>query len=99
MKTIRWDQQFIDILNSIGVKQHMSGLTHCQNHTLDLIQSHGIEAVKPTPCYRYGRTITSTTKDSFINNLPDLSKFLSISNSSDQLDVTETMDSLFIIAL
>ncbi len=43
MKTIRWDQQFIDILNSIGVKQHVSGPTHCRNHTLDLIQSHGID--------------------------------------------------------
>ncbi len=52
--------------------------------------------IKPTPCYKYGRTITSTTKDCFINNLPDLSQFLSISNSSEQLDdVTETMDSLF----
>ncbi len=43
MKTIRWDQQFIDILNSIGVKQHVSGTTHCRNDTLDLIQSHGID--------------------------------------------------------
>ncbi len=113
---------FIDILNSIGVKQHVSGPTHCRNHTLDLILSHGIDvsgveilqqsdisdhylvlcifhiakAVKPTPCYKYGRTITSTTKDCFINNLPDISQFLSISNSSEQLDdVTETMDSLF----
>ncbi len=34
---------FIDILNSIGVKQHVSGATHCRNHTLDLIQSHGID--------------------------------------------------------
>ncbi len=34
---------FIDILNSIGVRQHVSGPTHCQNHTLDLIQSHGID--------------------------------------------------------
>ncbi len=32
----------IDILNSTGVKQHVSGPTHCRNHTLDLIQSHGI---------------------------------------------------------
>ncbi len=114
---------FIDILNSIGVKQHVSGPTHCRNHTLDLILSHGIDvsgieilqqsddisynyvvscifhivkAVKPTPCYKYGRTITSTTKYCFINNIPDLSQFLSISNSSEQLDdVTENMDSLF----
>ncbi len=34
---------FIDILNSIGVRQHMSGPTHCRNHTLDLIPSHGID--------------------------------------------------------
>ncbi len=108
---------FIDILNSIAVKQHVSRPTHCRNYTLDLIQLHGIDvsgvyilqqsgdisdpylvlcifhiakAVKPTPCYKYGRTITSIT------NLHDLSQFLSISNSSEQLDdVTETMDSLF----
>ncbi len=30
------------ILNSIGVRQHVSGPTHCRNHTLDLILSHGI---------------------------------------------------------
>ncbi len=36
---------FIDILNSIGVRQHVSrGPTHCRNHTLDLIRSHGIDA-------------------------------------------------------
>ncbi len=114
---------FIDILNSIGVRQHVSGPTHCRNHTLDLILSHGIDVsgveilqqsddisdhylvlcklhiaktVNSTPCYKYGRTITSSTKDCFISNLPDLSQFLSISNSSEQLDdVTETMDSLF----
>ncbi len=34
---------FIDILNSIGVRQHVSGPTHCRNHTLDLILSHGID--------------------------------------------------------
>ncbi len=56
---------------------------------------HIAKAVKPTPSYKYGRTITSTTKDCFVSNLPDLSQFLSISNSSEQLDVTETMDSLF----
>ncbi len=33
---------FLDILNSIGVRQHVSGPTHCRNHTLDLIPSHGI---------------------------------------------------------
>ncbi len=34
---------FIDILNSIWVRQHVSGPTHCRNHTLDLILSHGID--------------------------------------------------------
>lgn len=112
---------FIDILNSIGVRQHVSGPTHCRNHTLDLILSHGVdvdsvEIMQPsddisdhylvlcklhiakmlnlTSCYKYGRTITSTTKDCFLSYLPDLSKFLSISKTSEQLDdVTETMDS------
>ncbi len=113
----------IDILNSMGVRQHLSGPTHCRNHTLDLILSHGIavngvdilqqsddisdhylvlcklhiaKAINETPCYKYRRTITSTTKDCFISNLPDLSQFLSISNSAEKPDdVTETMDSLF----
>ncbi len=101
----------------------MSGPTHCRNHTLDLIRSHGIDvngvdilqqsndisdhylvlcklhiakAVNLTPCYKYRRTITSTTKDCFVSNLTDLSQFLSISNSTEKFDdVTETMDSLF----
>ncbi len=34
---------FIDILNSIGVTQHVSGPTHCRLHTLDLRLSHGID--------------------------------------------------------
>ena len=33
---------FKDILNSIGLRQHVSGPTHCRNHTLDLILSDGI---------------------------------------------------------
>ncbi len=36
------------------------------------------KAVNSTPCYKYGRTITSTTKDCFVSNFTDLSKFLSI---------------------
>ncbi len=114
---------FLDILNSIGVRQHVSVPTHCRNYTLDLILSHGIDvngvkiqqqsddmsdhylvlcklhiakAVNSTPSYKYGRTITSTTKYCFVSNLPDLSQFRSISNSAEKLDdVTETMDSLF----
>ncbi len=85
---------YLDILNSIGVRQHVSGPTHCRNHTLDLILSHGIDingvevlqksddisdhylvlcklhitnAVNSTPSYKYGRTITSTTKDCFVS--------------------------------
>ncbi len=109
---------FIDILNSIGVRQHVSGPTHCRNHTLDLILSYGIDvngvevlqqsdaisdhylvlcklhiakAVNSTP-YKFGRTITSTTKDCFVSNLPDLSQFLSTSNSAGKLDdATETL--------
>ncbi len=34
---------FVDIVTSIGVRQHLSGHTHCRNHTLDLILSHGID--------------------------------------------------------
>ncbi len=34
---------FIDILNSVGVRRHVSGPSHCQNHTLDFILSHGID--------------------------------------------------------
>ncbi len=57
---------------------------------------HVATFVNSTPCYKYGRTITSTTKDCFVNHLPDLSQFLSISNSTEQFDdVTETLDSLF----
>ncbi len=39
---------------------------------------------------------TSTTKDCFVSNLPDLSQFLSTSNSAEKFDdVTENMDFLF----
>ncbi len=64
------------------------------DHYLVLCKLHIAKAVNSTP-YKYGRTITSTTKDCFVSNLPDLSQFLSISNSAEKLDVTETMDSLF----
>ncbi len=36
---------FIDILNSIGFRQHVSEPTHSRNHTLDLILSHGIDVM------------------------------------------------------
>ncbi len=103
----------IDIMNYIGVRKHVSGHTYCQNHTLDLILSHGTDVndieilqqsddisdhylvfcklhiaktVNSSRCYKYGRTITSTTQDCFVNNLPDLSQFLSIPNSTKKLD-------------
>ncbi len=57
---------------------------------------HIAKAVYSTHSYKHGRTITSTTKDCFVSNLPDLSEFLSISNSAEKLDdVTETKVSLF----
>ncbi len=34
---------FIDILNSIGLRQNVSGPIYYRNHTLDLILSHGID--------------------------------------------------------
>ncbi|MCL5130610.1 hypothetical protein, partial [Algibacter sp. L4_22] len=114
---------FRDILNSIGVRQHVSGPTHRRNHTLDLILSHGInvdtieilqqsddisdhylvsctlnlaKAAKPSPRFKYGRTITAATKDFFVNNLPHQFHLLSIPDSLEELDVaTETIDSLF----
>ncbi len=102
---------FLDILNSVEVRKHVSGPTHCRNHTLDLILSHGIDVngvevlqqsddiadhylvlcklhiaktVKSTSCYKYSRTITSTTKDCFVSNLPDVSQFFSTSNSAEK---------------
>ncbi len=77
---------FLDILNSIGVRQHMSGPTHCRHHTLDLILSHeidvnGAEILHQSDeisdhylvLYKLHRakTITSTTKDCFVSNPPD----------------------------
>ncbi len=55
------------------------------DHYLVLCKLHIAKTVNSTPCYKYGRTITSSTKDCFVNNLPDLSQFLSISNSAEKL--------------
>ncbi|MGL4813803.1 MAG: RNA-directed DNA polymerase, partial [Enterobacter sp.] len=41
---------------------------------------------RPTPRYRIGRTIISTTKDSFINTLPDLSQITHVADNSEDLD-------------
>ncbi len=43
------------------------------DHYLVLCKLHIAKAVNSTPCYKYCRTITSTTKDCFVSNLPDLS--------------------------
>ncbi len=81
----------IDV-NGVEVLQESDDIS---DHYLVLCKLHIAKAVNSTLSYKYGRTITSTTKDCFVSNLPDLSQFLSISNSTEKLDVTETMDSLF----
>ncbi len=82
----------IDV-NGVEILQQSDDIS---DHYLVLCKLHIVKSVNSTPSYKYGRTITSTTKDCFVSNLPDLSQFLSISNSSEQLDdVTETMNSLF----
>ncbi len=65
------------------------------DHYLVLCKLHIAKTVNSTLSYEYGRAITSTTKDCFVSNLPDLSQFLSISDSAEKLDVTETMYPLF----
>jgi len=42
MKKMQW-YWHLDTLNSIRVRQHVSGPTHCCNHTLDLILTHEID--------------------------------------------------------
>ncbi len=114
---------FIDILNSLGVRQNVTGPTHRHNHTLDLILSYGVDVdtieILPqsddisdhylvscmlrsanvnqyTPRYHSGRTILLTTKDSFTNNLPDLSHKLSKPQSLEELDeITENINTVF----
>ncbi len=82
-----------DDVNGVEILQQSDDIS---DHYLVLCKLHIVKVVNSTPSYKYGRTITSTTKDCFVSNLPDLSQFLSISNSSEQFDdVTETMDSLF----
>ncbi|KAI5086606.1 hypothetical protein C0J45_23322, partial [Silurus meridionalis] len=104
---------FVDLLNSFGVKQNVTGPTRRFNHTLNLIISHGADATdfdilpqsdditdhylklytlpveqssRVSPCYRPGRTIVPTTKDSFLNNLSDLSEFLTKPITANNLD-------------
>ncbi len=83
--------------NSSAVPQVLTNyVIQASKCNLVLFKLHIAKAVNSTPSYKYGRTITSTTKDCFVCNFPYLSQFLSISNSAEKLDdVTETMDSLF----
>nr|XP_055057050.1 uncharacterized protein LOC129441427 [Misgurnus anguillicaudatus] len=105
---------FIDVLNSLGIKQNVSGPTHTRNHTLDLILSLGLNindieispqsdavsdhclvsctilldrTAQSTTCYRLARTIISTTKDSFISTLPDLSQMKHVADNREDLDI------------
>ncbi len=52
------------------------------DHYLFLCKLHVAKSVNSNPCYKYSRTIPSTTKYCFVSNLPDLSQFLSISDSA-----------------
>ncbi|XP_056593208.1 uncharacterized protein LOC130412099 isoform X1 [Triplophysa dalaica] len=66
------------------------------DHHLILCLLHWPTAANQTPCYKYGRTITSTTKDAFLDNLPELSKISSMSNNVDDFDTTiENFNSTF----
>ncbi len=72
----------IDV-NGVEVMQQSDDIS---DNYLVLRKLHIAKAVKSNNSYKYGRTITSTTKDCFVSNLPDLSQFLSISNSTEKLD-------------
>ncbi|XP_056596745.1 uncharacterized protein LOC130415219 [Triplophysa dalaica] len=66
------------------------------DHYLILCLLQWPTAANQTPCYKYGRTITSTTKDAFLDNLPELSKISSMSKSADDFDTTiENCNSTF----
>ncbi len=71
----------IDV-NGVEILQQSDDIS---DHYLVLCKLHVAKAVNSTPPYKYGRTITSTTKDCFAINLPDLSQFLSISTAQKNL--------------
>ncbi len=71
----------IDV-NGVEVLQQIDDIS---DYYLVLCKLHIAKAVNSTHSYKYGRTITSTTKDCFVSNLPDLSQFLSISNSCNRI--------------
>ncbi len=92
----------LDVILSHGIDVNgVEVLQQCDDisdHYLVLCKLHIAKAVNSTPSYKYGRTITSTTKDCFVSNLPDLSQFRSISYSAEKIDdVTETI--LYFLAL
>ncbi|XP_057191232.1 uncharacterized protein LOC130555221 [Triplophysa rosa] len=68
------------------------------DHYLVLCLLHWPTAANKTHCYKYGRTITSTTKDAFLDNLPELSQIMR--NNVEDLDITtENFNSTFSVTL
>lgn len=56
-------------------------LWHLKSLSRLLYTLHLAKASKSSPCYKYGKTVIFTTKDCFINSLPELSQLLSISDN------------------
>ncbi len=71
----------IDV-NGVEVLQQIDDIS---DYYIVLCKLHIAKAVNSTHSYKYGRTITSTTKDCFVSNLPVLYQFLSISNSCNRI--------------
>ncbi len=81
---------------NVGQKRYIYQSDDVSDNYLVLCKLHIAKAVHSTPHHKNDRTITSTAKDCFVSNPPDLSQFLSMSNSAENLDdVTVTMLSLF----
>ncbi len=56
-------------MNGIEIMQQCDDIS---DHYLVLCVLHIAKAVNLTTCYKYGRTISSITKDFFVSNLTDL---------------------------
>ncbi len=69
-------------LGLLNIKSLSTKALFLNNMITDIVL-HITKAVNSTHFYKYGRTITSTTKECFVSNLPDLSQFLSTSNSAE----------------
>ncbi len=82
--------------NGIEILQQSDDIS---DHYLVLCVLHITKAANSTACYKYGRIIIYTSKDCFVNNLPDLSQLFSISNSSEQLDNETETWTLYVKAL